>query len=46
MKKDEAQMVFFRSIHDKRMMLAIIEAVPSAIAWTLTTILLVNVSNV
>jgi DnaJ-class molecular chaperone len=42
--EEQIQAIFHRSMANMRAMRAIIEAVPSAIAWTLTTVLLVNVS--
>jgi hypothetical protein len=44
LKEEERQMIFWKSVHEKRMLLAVMDAVPSAVAWTLTTVLLVNVS--
>lgn len=45
LKKDEVQQLFWQQVFNKRFALAAVEAIPSAIAWTLTTILLVNVSH-
>lgn len=43
--KDDTRHIFLTQVKQKRTFLAIIEAAPGAIAWTLTTVLLVNVSQ-
>ena len=45
MPEDERMNIFYTQMQTKRTILACVEAIPTAIAWTLTTILLVNVSK-
>jgi len=42
--KEEIRSIFMTYMKSKKTILAIVEAAPSAIAWSLTSILLVNVS--
>ena len=43
--KEEKLAIFFQQMQTKRKIIACVEAIPSAIAWTLTTLLLLNVSG-